>query len=96
MDALKEKVNRFTKEPKKVGYIDKINIINNENTMTLEYYTLLKTIGDPQKIQEQLTGLNGHYQMKIQITNGFIVLIIYNVVDKEDIKKITDILSANF
>ena len=22
MDALKEKVNRFTKEPKKVGYID--------------------------------------------------------------------------
>ena len=96
VDVLKEKINRFSKEPKKVGYIDKINIITHENTMTLEYYTLLKTIGDPQKIQEQLTSLNGHYQMKIQIVNGFIVLIIQNVVDKEDIKKITDILSANF
>jgi hypothetical protein len=90
---LKDKINRF--KTSSSGYLEKINIITHENTVTVEYYTRLKTVGDTEKIQQQLTELNSHYQLKIQIIQGLVVLIVHNVVVKEDIEKITKIIGEN-
>jgi hypothetical protein len=85
---------------KKYGYpwqskkatLEKINIINHENSMTIEFYTNLSQLPQKNQLESQIIEINPHYQLHTDFKDNRWIIIIKNVVQKEDIEKITHVL----
>ena len=85
---------------KKYGYpwqskkptLEKINIINHENTMTIEFYTNLSQLPQRNQLESQIIEINPHYQLNTEFKDNRWIIIIKNVVQREDIEKITHVL----
>jgi hypothetical protein len=95
LTIFKETFSRF--KATNDNFLKKINIIPLENSWTVEYHSNLKNNPLPlEEIQNEIRTMNQYYNIKIHNENHYIVYVCSNIVDKEDIKKITAILETYY